>query len=81
MDYLHILYMTLMVWIYVLCLIVFMYVYYRLFICINLVNVMSLFFTIFFFSMTDFLKKSANFLHYLPGNRQAGFRQKSVNFW
>jgi hypothetical protein len=48
MNYLHVLYMILMVCIYVcMTLIVFIYVYYGLFAYINLVEVMSLFFMVF----------------------------------
>jgi hypothetical protein len=49
MDYLHVLYMILMVLSCVICmtLMVFIYVYYELFACINLVDVISLFFMIF----------------------------------
>jgi hypothetical protein len=49
MDCLHILCMILMVWICVLCmtLVVFIYVYYELFACTNLVEVMPLFSTVF----------------------------------
>jgi hypothetical protein len=56
MDYLHVLCMTLMVWICVLCmtLMMFIYVYYGLFICINLVDVMLIFFTIFPFQWLVF---------------------------
>jgi hypothetical protein len=50
-DYLHVLCMILMVWICVLCitLMVFIYLYYVLFACTNLVDIMSLFFTVFSF--------------------------------
>jgi hypothetical protein len=48
MNYLHVLYIILMVWICVcMTLIVFIYVYYGLFAYINLVEVMSLFFMVF----------------------------------
>jgi hypothetical protein len=48
-DYLHVLYMTLMVWICILrmTLMVYIYVYYVLFVCTNLVDVMLLFSTFF----------------------------------
>jgi hypothetical protein len=47
-----------MMWIWVLCviLIVFIYVYYGLFACINLVDVIP-FFTVFFFPMIEFFGK------------------------
>jgi hypothetical protein len=50
-DYLYVLCMTLMVWICVLCvtLMLFIYVYYGLFACINLVDAISLFSTVFSF--------------------------------
>jgi hypothetical protein len=49
MDYLHVLCMILMILSCVLCmtLMVFIYVYYGLFACTNLVDVISLFFTVF----------------------------------
>jgi hypothetical protein len=58
MDYLHVLYMILMVLSCVLCmtLIVFIYVYYGLFACTNLVDVMPLFFTVFLFHLPIFGK-------------------------
>jgi hypothetical protein len=45
MNYLHVLYMTLMMWICVLSanLMMFIYVYYELFVCVNLVDVISFF--------------------------------------
>jgi hypothetical protein len=62
MNYLHVLYMILMILSCVLCmpLIVFIYVYYELLICINLVDVMS-FFTVFSFHL-PFSAKIARFL-------------------
>jgi hypothetical protein len=59
MDYLHILCMILMVLSCVLCmtLMVFIYAYYRLFACTNLVDVMSLFFHSFLVPFTIFDKK------------------------
>jgi hypothetical protein len=56
MDYLHVLCMILMVLSCVLCmtLIVFIYMYYGLFTCTNLVDVMSLFFTVFSFHLSNF---------------------------
>jgi hypothetical protein len=58
MDYLHALCMILMVFSCVLCmtLMVFIYVYYGLFACINLVDVMPLFFTVFSFHLLIFGK-------------------------
>jgi hypothetical protein len=49
MDYLRILCMILIVFSYVLCmtLMLFIYVYYELFACTNLVDVISLYFTVF----------------------------------
>jgi hypothetical protein len=57
-DYLHVLYMILMVLSYVLSmtLMVFIYMYYGLFTCINLVDDMSLFFTVFSFHLSIFGK-------------------------
>jgi hypothetical protein len=70
MNYLYIQCMTLMVCICILCvtLMLFIYVYYRLFAYTNLVDIISLFFTI--FSLTDFMKNSANIS---PKNRHTGF--------
>jgi hypothetical protein len=58
MNYLHVLCIIFMVLSCVLCmtLTVFIYVYYELFICINLVDVMSLFFTVFSFNLPIFDK-------------------------
>jgi hypothetical protein len=58
MDYLHVLCMILMVLSCVLCmtLMVFIYVYYGLFVYTNLVDVMSLFFTVFSFHLPIFSK-------------------------
>jgi hypothetical protein len=58
MDYLHVLYMILMVLSCVLCmtLMVFIYVYYGLFVCTNLVDVMPLFFMNFSFHLPIFSK-------------------------
>jgi hypothetical protein len=58
MDYLHVLCMILMVLSCVLCmtLIVFIYMYYGLFTCTNLVDVMSLFFMVFSFHLLNFGK-------------------------
>jgi hypothetical protein len=58
MDYLHILCMILMVLSCVLCmtLMVFSYVYYGLFTYTNLVDVISLFFTVFSFHLPNFGK-------------------------
>jgi hypothetical protein len=58
MNYLHVLCMIFMVLSYVLCmaLMVFIYVYYGLFACINLVDVMLLFFTVFLFHLPIFNK-------------------------
>jgi hypothetical protein len=39
----------------------FIYVYYEIFACINLVDVMPLFSTVFFLLMTDFLENSPGF--------------------
>jgi hypothetical protein len=57
-DYLYVLCMILMVLSCVLCmtLMVFIYVYYELFVCTNLVDVMSLFFTVFSFHVQNFGK-------------------------
>jgi hypothetical protein len=70
MDYLHVLCMILMVLSCVLCmtLIVFIYVYYGLFACTNLVDIMPLFFIV-FCSIYQFSAKIARFL--------AKFAQKS----
>jgi hypothetical protein len=67
MDYLHILCMILMVLSCVLCttLMLFIYVYYVLFICTNLVDVMPLFFTGFSFNL-PFSAKIARFLKKSP---------------
>jgi hypothetical protein len=58
MDYLHVLCMILMALSCVLCmtLMVFIYVYYGLFACINLVDVMTLFSTVFLFHLPIFSK-------------------------
>jgi hypothetical protein len=63
MDYLHVLCMILMILSCVLCmtLIVFIFIYYGLFECINLVDVMPLFFMIFCF-IYRFSAKIARFL-------------------
>jgi hypothetical protein len=68
-DYLHVLCMTLIMWICVICvtLMVFIYVYYGLFAWTNLVDVMSLFFMIFFVPMTNFLENSTGFCKNRPG--------------
>jgi hypothetical protein len=60
-DYLHILCMIFMVFSCVLCmtLMVFMYVYYGLFTCTNLVDVMLLFFMIFSFNLPNFGKNQS----------------------
>jgi hypothetical protein len=57
--------MTFKLWICVLCITLMMliYVYYGLFVCINLVDVMSLFSMVFSFQMPNFLDNSVNFLH------------------
>jgi hypothetical protein len=57
-DYLHVLCMILMILSCVLCmtLMIFIYVYYRLFAYTNLVDVMSLFFTVFSFYLPNFGK-------------------------
>jgi hypothetical protein len=57
-NYLHILCTILMVLSCILCIIfiVFIYMYYGLFTCINLVDTMSLFFTIFLFHLLNFTK-------------------------
>jgi hypothetical protein len=57
-DYLHVLCMILMILSCVLCmtLMIFIYVYYRLFAYTNLVDVMSLFFTVFSFYLPNFSK-------------------------
>jgi hypothetical protein len=70
MDYLYIQCMTPMVCICVLCvtLMLFIYVYYRLFAYTNLVDIILLFFTI--FSLTDFMKNSSDIS---PKNRHTGF--------
>jgi hypothetical protein len=72
MDYLHVLCMILMVWICVLCmtLMMFIYVYYVLFACTNLVDIIPLFFTIFFL-MTDFCQNSS-------GNHVDDFQKKKL---
>jgi hypothetical protein len=56
----------------VLCmtLIVFIYMYYGLFACINLVDIMPLIFTVFSFHLLIFDKNH-------PGNRHTDFREKS----
>jgi hypothetical protein len=63
MHYLHVLYMILMILSYVLCitLMLFIYVYYRLFARTNLIDVMPLFFTVFCF-IYRFSTKIARFL-------------------
>jgi hypothetical protein len=80
MDYLHALYMILMVSICVLymTLMVFIYVYYRLFACTNLVDIMLLFFYSFFFSMTNFLQNLTNFCQNWSRNHVADFQKKSA---
>jgi hypothetical protein len=62
-DYLHVLYMILIVWICVLCmtLIMFIYMYYGLFAYTNLVELMLLFSTI-FLSSDQFSGKFGQFL-------------------
>jgi hypothetical protein len=68
MNYLYVLCMILMLLSCVLCitLMVFIYVYYRLFACTNLVDVMSLFSTVFSFHLPIFWQNS-------PGNRHDEF--------
>jgi hypothetical protein len=58
MNYLYLLYIIFMVLSCVLCMIfmVFIYVYYGLFVCTNLLDVMSLFFMIFSFHLPIFDK-------------------------
>jgi hypothetical protein len=52
MNFLYVLYMTFMVWIYILCvtLMLFIYMYYGLFTCTHLVDIILLFFTFFLFN-------------------------------
>jgi hypothetical protein len=59
MNYFYVLYIIFMVLSCVICMtfILFIYVYYRLFVCTNLVDVMSLFFMIFSFNLLIFDKK------------------------
>jgi hypothetical protein len=73
-NYLYLLYTIFMVLSCVLCmtLMLFIYVYYGLFVCTNLLDVMSLFFMI-FRSIYRFLIKIDRFRHKPPGNRHAGF--------
>jgi hypothetical protein len=75
MDYLHVLCTILMVLSCVLCmtLMVFVYFYYGLFACINLVDVMPLFSTVFFLSIYRFSAKFARFLKNSPKNRHDEF--------
>jgi hypothetical protein len=63
MDYLYVLCMILMVWICALCmtLMLFIYVYYGLFACTNLVDIMMLF-LLFFLSNDRFSVKFNRFL-------------------
>jgi hypothetical protein len=81
MDYLHLLCMILMILSYVLCmtLMVFICVYYGLFICINLVNVMSLFFTVFSFHLPNF-GKNGRFLAKTARNSPHQFSEKTNRF-
>jgi hypothetical protein len=81
MDYLHVLCISLMVLSCVLCmtLMVFIYVYYGLFACTNLVDVMPLFFHDFFIPSTDFWQKSPDFLQNSPGNRHVDFWEKPAD--
>jgi hypothetical protein len=81
MDYLHVLCIILMVLSCVLCmtLMVFIYVYYGLFACTNLVDVMPLFFHGFFIPSTDFWQKSPDFCQNSPGNRHANFWEKPAD--
>jgi hypothetical protein len=62
-NYLHVLCMIFMILSCVICmtLMVFIYVYYRLFACTNLVDVMSLFFTVFSFHLPIFHKNRSVF--------------------
>jgi hypothetical protein len=65
MNYLHILYIIFMVLSYVLYMILmlFIYMYYKLSVCTNLVDGISLFFTVFSFNLlTKTVRKSAGFL-------------------
>jgi hypothetical protein len=75
--YLHVLYMILMVLSCVLCmtLMVFIYVYYGLFTCTNLVDDMLLFFTVFSFHLSIFGKNQPVFDKKLPGNLPADFQK------
>jgi hypothetical protein len=58
---------------------VFSYVYYGLFTYTNLVDVISLFFTVFSFHLPNFGKKSAGFRQKPPGTRHASFQKKPAN--
>jgi hypothetical protein len=65
MNYLHILYIIFMVLSYVLYMILmlFIYMYYKLSVCTNLIDDISLFFTVFSFNLlTKTVRKSASFL-------------------
>jgi hypothetical protein len=81
MDYLYVLCIILMVLSCVLymTLMVFIYVYYRLFACTNLVDVMSLFF-IFFCSIYRFSTKIVWFLTKFPRKSPRRFLGKTVQF-
>jgi hypothetical protein len=78
MNYLHVLYMILMVLNYVLCmtLIIFIYMYYELFTCINLVDVIPLFFIVFRF-IYQFLTKISQFLANFAPKSPRRFSRKS----
>jgi hypothetical protein len=79
MDYLHVLYMILMVLSCVLymTLMMFIYMYYGLFTCTNLVDVMLLFFMVFSFHLPIFDKNRpiSDKIHH------ADFQEKPANFW
>jgi hypothetical protein len=77
MNYLHVVCMILMVLSCVLCMILmmFIYVYYGLFICTNLVYIISLFLRVFSSHLPIFGKKSLGFWQKSSGNRHADFRK------
>jgi hypothetical protein len=80
MHYLHALCMILIVLSYVLCMIlmVFIYVYYVLFACINLVDVMLLFFTV-FRSIYQFSAKIIRFLAKFTQKSRRRFSEKLID--
>jgi hypothetical protein len=81
MNYLYVLCMILMILSYILymTLVMFIYMYYKLFACTNLVDVMSLFFTVFSFHLPNFDKNRSVFNKNRPKLAMPGFEKKPTD--